>query len=339
MRAAPRRRRGAGVVALVVAVLALTRFTGWGGGTEPGADGIDGGDAAAVVRARRAADVYGGLGAWVDLYDHGAVAVEAVDRMADAGVRTLYLQAARDTGAGVPAVAEPERTGALLRRAHERHMRVVGWYLPRFGDVDRDLSFLRAVARFEAGGERFDGVGVDIEWTGDVPADDIRSDRLVALSRRLRSHVGDDRPVGAIVPPPTQLEVVNPGLWPDFPWRRLARDYDAWLPMAYWTLRTPASGFRDPARYVDDNLARLHRHLGADAPVHLVGGVGPATTPGEVAAFAAAVGKARAGGGAHVIGASLYDWASVPPGAQLSPAAIRASAGSAVTGSGVPAGG
>ena len=338
MRAAPGRRRGAGVVALVVAVLALTRFTGWGGGAEPGADGIDSGDAAAVVRARRAADVYGGVGAWVDLYDHAAVGVGAVDRMADAGVHTLYLQAARDAGAGAPAVAEPERTGALLRRAHERGLRVVGWYLPRFGDVDRDLAFLRAVARFEAGGERFDGVGVDIEWTRDVPADDIRTDRLLALSRRLRSHIGD-RPVGAIVPPPTQLEVVNPGLWPDFPWRRLAPDYDAWLPMAYWTLRTPASGFRDPARYVDDSLVRLRRHLGADAPVHVIGGVGPGTTPGEVAAFAGAVAKARADGGAHVIGASLYDWASVPPGAQLSPAALRAPAGRAVTGTGAPAGG
>src|SRR5215204_7159959 len=76
-------------------------------------------------------------------------------------------------------------------------------------------------------GQRFDGVAVDIEWTDSVPDPTLRSRRLVELSERLRSSAsaggaGAGGALGAIVPPPVQLEDVNPDLWPAFPWRELA---------------------------------------------------------------------------------------------------------------------
>jgi hypothetical protein len=188
-------------------------------------------------------------------------------------------------------------------------MRVVGWYVPRFGDVDRDVDHLRAIAEFNVMGHRFDGVAVDIEWTGSVADAAERSARLVDLSEQLRASMGDDV-LGAIVLPPVQIDVVNPGFWPGFPWEELAPLYDAWLPMGYWTDRTAASGYRDAATYTAENLQRLEDHLGAPAPVHAIGGLGEDTTPGDVAAFVAA---ARAGG---AIGISIYDWATFPVEAQ-----------------------
>jgi hypothetical protein len=265
--------------------------------------------------AQRSVAAYEGAGTWVDTYDTAGdadtapVTPMAVDAMVDAGVRTLYLQVARDDGEGAPGLDDPALAARFLVRAHERGLRVVGWYLPRFGDVARDLDHLRTIAAFEVLGHRFDGVAVDIEWTETVTDPAERSARLVELSQGMRASMGADA-LGAIVLPPVQLEVVNPAYWPDFPWAELAPLYDAWLPMGYWTERTVASGYRDAATYTAENLNRLHGHLGEDAPVHAIGGLGEETTPDDVAGFVAALG----GGGA--VGASIYDWATFPVEAQ-----------------------
>ncbi len=269
----------------------------------------------APAPAERNLTAYEGAGAWVDVFDtrgavgEAAVTPAAVDAMADAGVQTLYLQVARDDQEGAAELEDPELAARFLVRAHERGLRVVGWYVPRFGDVARDLDHLRAIAEFDVLGHRFDGVAVDIEWTESVGDAAERSARLVELSQRLRDAVGDDA-LGAIVLPPVQIEVVNPAFWPGFPWDELAPLYDAWLPMGYWTQRTAASGYRDAATYTTENLQRLADHLGDDAPVHAIGGLAEETTPDEVARFVAA---ADAGG---AVGASIYDWATFPVEAQ-----------------------
>jgi hypothetical protein len=269
----------------------------------------------APAAADRTVDAYAGAGAWVDVYDTGAapgqptVTPAAVDEMADAGVRTLYLQAARDDGEGTPAVTDPALVAQFLVRAHERGMRVVGWYLPRFDDVARDLDHLRAIDRFAVLGHRFDGVAVDIEWRDSVADPAERSARLVELSEALRATVGTDA-LGAIVLAPVHLEVVNPGFWPAFPWDELAPLYDAWLPMGYWSDRTTASGYRHAATYTTENLRRLDDHLGGDVPVHAIGGLGAETTPDDVAGFVDAVEAEGA------VGASIYDWATFPVEAQ-----------------------
>jgi hypothetical protein len=318
------RRRIRPVVASTALVLGLAAVQGVGVAThalrggEPPVRGLAALPASlrADDRAERDVDAYAGPGTWVDVYDIGAtgdpptVTPADVDAMAEAGVRTIYLQAARDQGRGRPGVVAPAVLGAFLVRAHEHDMRVVGWYLPRFGDVDRDLAHLEAIATFEVFGHRFDGIAVDIEWTDDVPGHRERSARLVELSQRLREAVGDEA-LGAIVMPPVHLEEVNTDLWPGFPWEELADLYDVWLPMGYWTVRTPASGFRDAARYTDENLARLRGHVGDDAVVHPIGGLAEDAGPDDVAGFAAQARRHDS------IGASLYDWATARPGAQL----------------------
>jgi hypothetical protein len=283
--------------------------------------------------AERGLAPYEGVGAWVDVYDVGGggargggaggggarppVTPTDVDAMAVAGVRTLYLQPARDDGTGPAGLDAPGLAASFLVRAHQRGMRVVGWYVPRFADLDRDLAHLRAIARFEARGHRFDGVAVDIEWTGSVADHDERSARLVELSRRLRAEMGDD-PVGAIVLPPVQLEVVNPDYWPGFPWDQLAPLYDAWLPMGYWTERSVASGYRDAATYTTENLRLLRDRVGDRARVHAIGGLGESSLGPDLAGFVASVDRDGA------IGASIYDWATFPAAAQASLAAALA---------------
>jgi hypothetical protein len=284
---------------------------------------------AAPQPAERGLAPYAGVGAWVDAYDVGdgrgsaggrgrpPVTAADVDAMAAAGVRTLYLQPARDDGTGPAGLDDPGVAASFLVRAHQRGMRVVGWYVPRFGDLDRDLAHLRAIARFEVLGHRFDGLAVDIEWTGSVADHVERSARLVELSQRLRAELGDE-PIGAIVLPPVQLEVVNPAYWPGFPWDELAPLYDAWLPMGYWTQRSVASGYRDAATYTAENLRLLRDRVGNGARVHAIGGLGEDSLERDVAGFVKSVDRDGA------IGASIYDWATFPVDAQARLAAALA---------------
>lgn len=263
--------------------------------------------------APRTSSVYGGLGVWIDAFDFSRayradgvppVTPDVVAELAELGVRTVYLQAARSDERAPGTLLEPDLLGAFLLRAHAHGLRVVGWYLPTFEDVDTDLEHLEAIAEFNALGHRFDGVAVDIEYLRGVPDPVARSARLVELSTRLRG-ARPGEAIGAIVPPPVQMEVVNPDFWPDFPWRQIEGAYDVWMPMAYWTTRSGT--YRDPYAYTEESTRRLRNNLGrADAVVHPVGGIGDATTVEDLATYRRALRDTGA------IGGSLYDWHSLP---------------------------
>jgi len=262
--------------------------------------------------------VYRGLGTWVDAYDFSPqfqpnggpppVTPESVDAMAAAGVKTLYLQAAKDDVRSPGDLVNPEILGPMLERAHARGLRVVAWYLPKFYDLDSDMRRLLAVRDFRSGGQGFDGMGLDIEWTKDVPDSTERNLRLVDLSRRLRAAVGPAA-LAAIPLPPVLIETVNPKYWPGFPWRELAPLYDVWMPMAYWTFRSQSSGWRDAYRYTAENVRRLRVDLGLPgAVVHPVGGTDNKSNDADYRGFVRACAEANA------VGGSIYDWLTTPAG-------------------------
>jgi hypothetical protein len=290
---------------------------------------------AAKATPARTVEAYDSLGTWVDVYDFAPTYTEgppaltptAVDDMAAAGVRTLFIQAARNDDRAPAGVVDPAVLAQFLLRAHRHDMRVVGWYLPKFADVGLDLRRLEAIADFEVLGHRFDGVAVDIEFTGDVPDHATRNQNLIDLSQRLHDRVGDDA-LGAIVLPAVQLEVVNDRLWPGFPYRELRELYDVWLPMSYWTFRRHDSGYHDGYHYNYESVARLRSNLGDDdALVHPVGGIGDLATTEELTGFLRSLPDTGA------LGGSIYDWRtlgtdarrllddgfSVGPAAQLAP--------------------
>jgi hypothetical protein len=255
---------------------------------------------------------YRGLGAWVDAFDYapayarpeeGAQVVpEDLDAMAARGVRTLFLQAARADERSPEGIVDRALVGRFLERAHHLGMSVVGWYLPKFGDLDSDLARLALLRDFRVGRHRFDGIAVDIEYRRDVPDDAERNRRVVELSWRLRQ-AAPGYPLGAIVYPPALLEVIQPTFWPDFPWAQIAGAYDVWLPMAYWTELAADSEYRDGYRYAEEGTRRLRANLGnASALVHVIGGVADVATAADVERFVSAARETSA------IGWSLYDY-------------------------------
>jgi hypothetical protein len=266
---------------------------------------------AAQVRAARGAPVvssvvgslepYRGLGTWVDVYDWShyknstaSVGPADVDRMAEVGVQTLYIQTTKHDAPGD--ILEPELLLPIIQRARDRGIKVVAWYLPTLEDVGRDLQRLLASAALDV-----DGIAVDIEArnVGDVNE---RNRRLVELSAALRKAL-PGRAIGAIVLPPVLLEVVNPRYWPNFPYRELAPFYDIWMTMGYWTDRSASSGHRDARKYTSENTVRLRHNLGnLDVPIHPIGGIGDKTTDADIEGYKAALAEHGA------LGGSLYDW-------------------------------
>lgn len=266
-------------------------------------------------------DPYRGLGAWIDVFDYvpayqsngqpPALTADYVDTLASHGVRTLYIQAARFDDRTPNGLVAPDLLVPFIKRAHAKGMRVVGWYLPKFINVDQDLARLVGIARYDVDGQYFDGLGVDIEDNQSVPDPRDRNVRVLELSKRLRDAVGKDAVISAHVPPTVQLEVINPNYWPDFPWRDLARYYEVWQPMMYWTLRTVESGYQDPYRLTTESVRRMRDLLQDEtALVHPVGGIADEVTPEQLTAYISALHDVGA------IGGSLYDAATT----ELNPA-------------------
>ena len=177
---------------------------------------------------------YAGLGTWLDIYATASWAEpkRSVAAMARDGVRTLYLQ----TGNYSQRVdlLHPRALGRFLDAAHAAGLRVVAWYLPSFADPAQDERRALAAIRFRsASGQRFDSFALDIEASLVKPIW-LRTQRLLRLSARLRTDAGPHYALGAITPGPVGLRR-HPHYWPRFPYRALARVYDAFLPMAYFT--------------------------------------------------------------------------------------------------------
>jgi hypothetical protein len=260
------------------------------------------GSAAPKRVARPGSDVYRGVGAWVDMYDPAELGNPwpALVEMRDRGVRTLYLETASWRVPKQLDFRDEQAVELYLDEAHALGLKVVAWYFPGLDDLRTDMRRSRAVLSYVTprGGQRFDGLAVDIE-SQRVRAVPARNAALMRYSRALRRAAGPRYALGAIVPD-LRSTTVSPGLWPGFPFRAAARWYDVFLPMAYSSYRGRGSSF--VYGYALAN-ARGVRALTGARPVHMIGGLADSLTGAEAAAFA----RGSRDGGA--VGASFYDFA------------------------------
>jgi hypothetical protein len=238
---------------------------------------------------------YGGMAAWIDIYDHGPWARPAatVRSLARRGVGTVFVQTSNYRQPG--ALHRPAALSRMLAAAERASMRTIAWYLPGFVQPRLDWRRARAALTFVgAGGRRFDGFALDIEATA-VRDIRLRNRRMLRLSNRVRRFAGERAALGAIIPDP-----VTQRYWPRFPYRRVNSLYDVFLPMSYWTPHI--SG---PARVHGYTRAaiRLIRARTGDrsVPIHVIGGIASHASAAEVRGFGRAIRELAAAG------ASLYD--------------------------------
>jgi hypothetical protein len=239
------------------------------------------------------------LGTWVDVFDYAALDPQtAVADMRARGVRVLYLSTGRFNSAAD--FYDAVEAGQWLDAAHAAGIRVVGWYVPAYDDVARDVRRTVAIANFVSpGGQRFDAVGVDIERLGPGVTRDQFNTRLVTHLTQVRAQI--HAVIGAIVPSPYGTD--PGGGWPGFPWAAVGQRSEVVVPMALWSFRT---NFTPDQVYswVLDQVRRARSLSGR--PVSVEGGVaGEGSTPvtaDRVDRFVDAV----TDGGA--IGGSNYDY-------------------------------
>jgi hypothetical protein len=258
------------------------------------------GASAAPAAKQSSADVFGGLGTWVDIYDAPVYAApeKTAQLMAARKVKTVWVETA-NFGAPLD-VVDPVRLGRLVDALHARGIRAVAWYLP--GHVKPALDTRRSLAMLSfrtPGGEAFDGIALDIESTR-LENTSLRSRRAVALMRQLRT-AAVETPLAVVPFNPRGLER-HPSAWPRFPWAELAESADAFAPMVY--TGGSLKGFDATYGYVTRALRLLRVKTGRPGvPIHVAGGVADRLGPEELAGFVAAVEDDDA-----TIGVSLYDW-------------------------------
>lgn len=255
----------------------------------------------ASARSQPRVGPHEGLASWLDVYDrkpwrHPS---KTVARLRAKGVRTLYLQTSnyqrhRD-------IIFRDEVGAFLEAAHAVDMKVVAWYVPSFQKVGVDLRrSMKAIDYRSPSGDAFDSFAMDIE-ADNVRKISKRNARLMRLSKRIRSAVGGDYSLGAIIPDPKTQR-----FWPNFPYRRVARIYDVFLPMSYWTFRT--KGYGKVYNYTKNTLWIIRKRTrDEDVPIHMIGGLAGDASVREIKAFTRAVREKGA------IGASLYDMPLMSP--------------------------
>jgi hypothetical protein len=249
---------------------------------------------------------YRGFATWLDNWDWNTWndpespvrANRTIADMRHRGVRTLFLATSHHSQAAD--VVRPHAVSATIEAAHDRGMRVIAWYQPSLIDPDRDYRRSMAAIRFRtSGGERVDSFALDIEARLVRPPS-ARNARLLRLAARIRDAVGSGYALGAIVPSPRLLDLY-PESWPRFPYRRLAKSFDVFLPMAYWTFR--ASGLQGAYEYTRDSIAGIrHKTRSTEVAVHVIGGTARHANSAETRGFLAA---ARDCG---TLGLSLYDY-------------------------------
>ncbi len=257
--------------------------------------------APASAPARASKEAYRGPGAWIDIWDDRLLAdpIGTVTDLSVNGVRTLYVETANYRNPPTTTIANPVAIAGLIDAAHANGIKVVAWYLPGFADLRRDLQRSLDAIRFTTiAGGRFDSFALDIE-ANVVRSIAQRNRRARLLSSRIRRAVGKEYPLAAILPDQRATATSLPSLWPRFPYRRLRRYYDVFLPMAYSTYRGRGASF--VYGYTAANIAYLRFATGDPAlPVHLIGGLADRLGSSEDAAVV------RAAQDEDALGASFY---------------------------------
>ena len=164
-----------------------------------------GADAVACRRLRRARPVgvpptetvadasFRRLGAWVDVFDYAPRLQNAgtEPRVTPDSVSTTWPRSAsRRSTCRWPTPTARRRTSSptapscarCSTRAHDRGIAVVPWFLPAAVAPADDLATMKQIVKLRVGGERFDGIGLDLE-SSEVPDIALRNRRTVAFAR------------------------------------------------------------------------------------------------------------------------------------------------------------
>ena len=267
------------------------------------------GPASAATPKKLDLSAYAKLGAWVDLYEYSSLnAWDATGAMKAHGVRTLFIQTGRwnkPSPANTAEFSDRKTIDSWIHAAHARGLKIVGWYLPAYDDMARDVRRTTLIWTYRSPKEQhFDGVAIDIEYKARVKSHSAWNDAVADHFRRVRRALGARVPIAAITPAPLGMAVA-PKHWAGFPWKALADQADVFMPMGYWSYRKDCSknASHCPYGYTKGNISETRRLTGKPhVLVHAIGGVTDNIDARSVQDFVRAVRELKSFGG------SIYDY-------------------------------
>ena len=231
-----------------------------------------------------------GKGIWVNIWNYPVNPDMYCEYLKSKGIDTIYLQISRSN---TPAIKDPVKLNKIIKSAHSRDIKVIGWTYSFLRDPISDAQkFIQAVFYKTQDGDSLDGMATDLEEI-------TNSKSIETFAKAIRKAVGNDYPLIAITFSPV-LKRADPK---HYGWKTIANNFDIIAPMTYWHGFVKLRSRQGAYDYTTETIAKIKEFTQKDdIKIHLIGD-GQKTSSSEIAGFLKAASEHGVNGGV-----SLYPW-------------------------------
>jgi len=158
-----------------------------------------------------------GKGIWVNIWNYPKNTDSFMARLNKYHIDTIYLQINRST---TPIFYNKTGLDAVLKAAHEHHIKVIGWSYCYLKDIETDTKKFTQPALYRSpDGESLDGMAADIE-------ENVAQWAVDNYTKKIKKTMPKNYPLIAIV--------FSPRIKKDYPWEYIGHNWDILMPMTYW---------------------------------------------------------------------------------------------------------
>ena len=231
-----------------------------------------------------------GKGIWLNIWNYPANPEIFCEQLKSKGIDTIYLQISRSN---TPAIKDPAQLNKIIKSAHSRNMKVIGWTYSFLKDPISDAQkFIQAVNYKTPDSDKLDGLAADIEEV-------TNSRSIETFAKAVRKSVGPKYPLIAITFSPV-LKRADPR---HYAWKTIANNFDIIAPMTYWHGFVKLRSEKGAYDYTAQTISKIKEYTQKeDVQIHLIGD-GQKTSREEIIGFL----KAASDNNINA-GVSLYPW-------------------------------
>lgn len=221
-------------------------------------------------------------GIWINIWNYPTDVKSFISKLRKYDLDTIYLQINRST---TPVFKHQEKVDEILKEAHKRKVKVIGWSYCYLRDINTDAKkYIEPALYTSPDGERLDGMAADIE-------ENISEWAINKYTNIIKKAIPENYTMLAIV--------FAPKIKPKYPWRYMGANWDVLMPMTYWHGRKHRT-LTDVHDFIKHTVHELRRLTGKeDLKIHIITD-GERTTPAEVETSLKAAKKFKVNSGISV---------------------------------------
>ncbi len=231
-----------------------------------------------------------GKGIWINIWNYPANPEIYCEQLKSKVIDTIYLQISRSN---TPAIKDPASLNKIIKSAHQRNIKVIGWTYSFLKDPVSDAQkFIQAINYKTPDGDKLDGLAADIEEITNAHS-------IETFAKAVRKSVGPKYPLIAITFSPV-LKRADPR---HYAWKTIANNFDIIAPMTYWHGFVKLRSEKGAYDYTAQTISKIKEYTQKDdLKIHLIGD-GQKTSSAEINGFL----KAASDNNINA-GVSLYPW-------------------------------